>query len=533
MGRLHLSGCPKIGVHFFDLKSFSAKFALLGQGFRWRIFDSGGSANWRSSSATIPGLSDGGVTPFKDALTMWRSESSGVVNTAYAGTTTATGGLAVADQVNAILFEDPNNEIGGSFNCASGGVLAVGGVTSATGPIHTHNGTSFFNTVEGDVVTQDGAGCFFAGAGEKNGAEVFAHELGHALGLGHSCDPNNGDCNTTAKNQALMRAVAHGDGRGAALSQDDRDGLAFLYNLPAGAIMTNSGGDFNGDGIADILWRHSVSGNDALWLMNGRVAGQGPINRVSTAAQKVQGVGDFNGDGKADIFWRNTAIGTNSIWLMNARTASFGATQTVANLSYNVAGIGDFDGDGKSDVLWRNAETGQNSIWLMNGRTPATGAINATATSWNVGGIGDFDGDGNADILWRNSVNGRNSIWLMNGRTIGFGATSQVANLNIVVSGIGDFNADGKDDILWRNSTNGVNPLWLMNGRTPSFGTTSSVANLDFKVVQVSDFDGDGKADILWRNLTTGDNAMWLMNGRSASFGATSPVADPNWEVVP
>jgi len=304
-------------------------------------------------------------------------------------------------------------------------------------------------------------------------------------------------------------------------------------SLVGSFTLHNAPFDFDADTHADILWRHRVTGNNALWLMNGRTANKGPINPVAQAAQKIQGVGDFDGDGKSDIFWRNTAIGTNSIWLMNGRTPSFGATQTVANLSFNVAGIGDFDGDGKGDVLWRNASTGANSIWLMNGRTPSTGPINATATAWSVGGVGDFNGDGKADILWRNSVNGRNSIWLMNGRTISFGATSQVTNLNIVVSGIGDFDGDGKADILWRNNVNGVNPLWLMNGRTPSFGTTSQVANLDLTVVLTSDFDGDGKADILWRNLTTGDNSLWLMNGRTASFGATSPVADLNWEVVP
>jgi len=285
-----------------------------------------------------------------------------------------------------------------------------------------------------------------------------------------------------------------------------------------GQASTGTTHDFDADTHADILWRHRTTGNNALWLMNGRTANKGPLNRVAQAAQRVQGVGDFDGDGKADIFWRNTAIGTNSIWLMNGRTASFGATQTVANLNFNVSGIGDFDGDGKDDVLWRDAVTGANSIWLMNGRTPGTGPVNATATSWSVGGIGDFDGDGKADILWRNSTDGRNSIWLMNGRTISFGATSQVANLNIVVSGIGDFDGDGKADILWRNTANGANPLWLMNGRTPGFGTTSTVANLNLKAVQVSDFDGDGKADILWRNLTTGANSLWLMNGRAASF---------------
>jgi len=292
--------------------------------------------------------------------------------------------------------------------------------------------------------------------------------------------------------------------------------------------------DFDGDAKADILWRHSTFNfnNNALWLMNGRAADQGPLPTVSQAF-KVQGVADFGGDGKTDIFWRNTSNGSNSIWFMNGRTPGFGATQTVANLDFNVVGTGDFNGDGRGDVLWRNSLNGANSIWLMNGRTPSTGPINATLTSWNVAGVGDFDGDGKDDILWRNSTDGRNSIWLMNGRTINFGATVQVANLNIVVAGVADFDGDGKADILWRNTVTGSNPLWLMNGRTPSFGTTAPELDLAQTVEQVSDFDGDGKADILWRNASTGDNAIWLMNGRTANVGATAPLADVNWEVVP
>ena len=32
---------------------------------------------------------------------------------------------------------------------------------------------------------------------------------------------------------------------------------------------SNKPNDFNGDGMSDILWRHSVTGGNALWLMNG------------------------------------------------------------------------------------------------------------------------------------------------------------------------------------------------------------------------------------------------------------------------
>jgi len=58
---------------------------------------------------------------------------------------------------------------------------------------------------------------------------VFAHELGHTLGLGHS---QNRD--------ALMYANAHDDGRGARLTDDDRAAIAQLYG--AGTTGGNGGG---------------------------------------------------------------------------------------------------------------------------------------------------------------------------------------------------------------------------------------------------------------------------------------------------
>jgi hypothetical protein len=34
--------------------------------------------------------------------------------------------------------------------------------------------------------------------------------------------------------------------------------------------------------------------------------------------------GDYDGDGKADIFWTNTVTGEHAIWLMNGITTSAG-----------------------------------------------------------------------------------------------------------------------------------------------------------------------------------------------------------------
>jgi hypothetical protein len=97
----------------------------------------------------------------------------------------------------------------------------------------------------------------------------------------------------------------------------------------------------------------------------------------------VVGTGDFNGDGMSDIVWRNGA-GDTAIWLMNGAALLSGAGIRNAPASWSIARTGDYNGDGASDLFWRDG-SGNTAIWFMNGTTVASTAyVGNVPTSWTV-----------------------------------------------------------------------------------------------------------------------------------------------------
>ena len=265
---------------------------------------------------------------------------------------------------------------------------------------------------------------------------------------------------------------------------------AIAYPQGTGTILDKQGGgDFNGDGKPDILWRNQATGDDLVWLMNGTtLAGGAVLTPVTDTTWTIAGTADFNADGKTDILWRNTANGANLVWFMNGTTLASGAVLTaVSDLNWRIVATGDFNGDGKPDILWRHQASGDNLVWFMNGTAVAGGAVLTPIadTSWVVGGVGDFNGDGKPDILWRNQASGDNLVWFMNGTTIASGAVlTPISDVSWQIRGVGDFNGDGKPDILWRNQASGDNLVWFMNGTTLTGGAVlTSVTDTTWKIV--------------------------------------------------
>ena len=324
--------------------------------------------------------------------------------------------------------------------------------------------------------------------------------------------------------------------------------LCCLAALPA---LSNTLGDFDGDGKRDVLLRMTLSpGSDmdraagawAVHLMDGatvRTGASGATEVTQDWAWRLAGIGDFNGDGKSDLMLRHFD-GRFSLQAMNGRhpiAAESGGVDIDAGLDWRVEGIGDFDGDGKDDVLLRNAQR-RWQIHAMDGHRVATRRVaNLTRNPWwDVQGMGDLNGDGKDDVVLRRPDNGRWYAYLMNGHLVAErGVLPLTSRTTWGLASLGDLNGDGKDDVLLRRE-DGPWYYYPMDGLRvrPGRGYAGLSTNLDWRLAGVGDLDGDDRADVLLRHV----NGRWhfqAMNGRKpiVGRGSRSPLtASRAWRVA-
>jgi hypothetical protein len=198
-------------------------------GFRWIGFNRRRPIPWKVNLGPLDGQLD--YQDLSVALEVWEMATDGRLHLSMDGATASEAGLSEHDDLNTVLFEDPGEWIVGSYGCRAGGVLAVSGIwfdngrdqqcqVRKVGQKGRAGGGVFLKISSSDIVTNNGAGCFFAGDRTRL-LEVLAHEVGHTLGLAHADEA-----------EALMFGPVHDDGRGAALDAWDQRAIKQLYGPP-------------------------------------------------------------------------------------------------------------------------------------------------------------------------------------------------------------------------------------------------------------------------------------------------------------
>jgi hypothetical protein len=304
--------------------------------------------------------------------------------------------------------------------------------------------------------------------------------------------------------------------------------------------------DFNGDGIPDlaILWSNSGYGGPySITILFGKGDGTfttGPtVQPAGVQLYPTMIGGDFNGDGKADL--AVLSYNGNSISYITVLPGNGDGTfaTPITGQVYNQGSVGgdvilgtlaaaDFNGDGKLDlaVVGDYVSSGGVTILLGNGDGSFTAAgpnLDLTA-DFALVATGDFNGDGIPDFVTPNyfEFGGSPTIFLGKGDgTFTFKPVSFTLDYFPTSVLVADFNGDGVLDLAF-SDLNGVE-IALGNGDGTFTETSASPIPVPSELysLTVGDFNHDGKVDIAGID-NYNDRIVLLIGAGDGTFTVTA-----------
>ena len=279
-------------------------------------------------------------------------------------------------------------------------------------------------------------------------------------------------------------------------------------------------GDFNGDGKQDLAVLSAAGiGSVNIYLGNGDGTFQAARNypvAASASASRLLAIGDFNRDGIQDLVATNSSLNQVAVLLGNG-DGSFNAPSyyTVGAKPWNVV-VGDINQDGFLDLAV--AADGSSSVTILQGNGDGTFKpaiyVNTGASQVGSVAIGDFNGDGFPDLATTSAPDNFVYVLLNKGTAIpSFQApVTYTMNTGPYYLTIGDFDRDGHPDIISANGAStsvGV----LLNKGTGAFGAaTYYPVGADSIFATVGDINGDDRVDI---SAVTSTGLSVLLSGQS------------------
>jgi len=252
--------------------------------------------------------------------------------------------------------------------------------------------------------------------------------------------------------------------------------------------------------------------------------------------------GDFNGDGMSDLLHIKHGWGTNDIYLSLMESNGTGFTRTdftVNNVfSNSEVKIGDFNGDGKSDwVVYQNSDNGEACDVVIPGPIPFTIEsplktmdikIYTTSDSGEPELIGDYLQDGafsfsiaditgngkaniilkeNVDLCTLQAISETHILEISEGLNLEKINTGNESSLPPGITSFdqksGDFNGDGKTDILVFSTDEWKWKLYYSTGKdfaeglAPPLNVHPHTVEMEMEILHYTDFDGNGLTDII------------------------------------